>query len=385
MARKKRQIVTAGKYNVVDLCSLIQGRFGQGSIMTMNNTPNIKVSSFTTGSLKIDKATGVGGFPRGRITEIYGPESSGKTTAILHAIAEAQSQGELAAFIDLENALDVEYARNIGVDVDNLLISQPDCAEDAIGIVEALIDTGSVAIIGVDSIAAMVPRAELEGTSGDAMMGLQARLMGQMCRKTAKSIRKFNVAVIFTNQIRHKIGVVFGSPETTPGGNAMKFYAGIRIEIRKSTIYKGKDGEVISNDVKVKIVKNKLSAPFKQAVTNVKYGFGFNKWAELLETGIENGVIEKRGAWISMNGEQLGQGKEQAELALREYDYKEMVKFITEPAEEVDEEEEAIEVTTTEVDNSDEIKKCKKMIKKYSGTDEKKVKKYTKRLEELNG
>lgn len=282
---------------------------GIGSIMHLSDKPNTKVEVFSTGSLAIDIALGVGGLPRGRIIEIYGPEASGKTTTALHAIASAQKQGGVAAFIDAEHALDPLYAKNLGVDVDKLLLSQPDCGEDALDIAETLIRSGAVAIIVIDSVAALVPRAEINGEMGDSHVGLQARLMSQALRKIAAITHNTGTTVVFTNQLREKIGVMFGSPETTTGGKALKFYASVRMDIRRiETLKEG--GEAVGNRTRVKIVKNKVASPFKQAETDIIYGHGYSREGELIDLGVENDIVRKSGAWYFYKDTQIGQGKE---------------------------------------------------------------------------
>lgn len=291
----------------------IERQFGKGSIMKLGAREVQAVPIISTGSLALDKALGVGGFPRGRVIEIYGPESSGKTTLALHAVAEAQRQGGIAAFIDAEHALDVAYARRLGVNCDELLVSQPDTGEQALEIVDMLVRSGAVDIIIVDSVAALVPRAEIEGDMGDSHMGLQARLMSQALRKLTATIGKTHTTLIFINQIRMKIGVVYGNPETTTGGNALKFYASVRIEIRKATAIK--DGEnILGNRTKVKVVKNKLAPPFKSIEFDLMYGEGISKTGELLDMGVDMGIVDKSGAWYSYDGERIGQGRQNAKV-----------------------------------------------------------------------
>ena len=289
--------------------SQIERQFGKGSIMKLGTKEIVAVPSIPTGSLALDKALGIGGIPKGRVVEIYGPESSGKTTLTLHAVAECQKQGGIAAFIDAEHALDVAYAKNLGVNCDELLVSQPDTGEQALEIADMLVRSGAIDIIVIDSVAALVPRAEIEGDMGDSHMGLQARLMSQALRKLTGTIGKTNTTMIFINQIRMKIGVVFGNPETTTGGNALKFYSSVRLEIRRSTAIK--DGtEVIGNRTRVKVVKNKLAPPFREAEFDMMYGEGISKTGELLDIGVEEEIIEKSGSWYSFNGERIGQGRE---------------------------------------------------------------------------
>ncbi len=287
----------------------IERQFGKGSIMKLGGREVQAVPVIRTGSLALDRALGVGGFPKGRVIEIYGPESSGKTTLALHAVAEAQKQGGIAAFIDAEHALDIAYSKRLGVDCDELLVSQPDTGEQALEITDMLVRSGAVDIIVIDSVAALVPRAEIEGDMGDSHMGLQARLMSQALRKLTATIGRTNTTVIFINQIRMKIGVVYGNPETTTGGNALKFYSTIRLEIRKATAIK--DGqEILGNRTKVKVVKNKLAPPFKTIEFDLMYGEGISKTGELLDMGVDLEIIEKSGAWYSFNGERIGQGRQ---------------------------------------------------------------------------
>ena len=289
--------------------SQIERQFGKGSIMKLGGREVQAVPVIRTGSLALDRALGVGGFPRGRVIEIYGPESSGKTTLALHVVAEAQKNGGIAAFVDAEHALDIAYSKRLGVDCDELLVSQPDTGEQALEITDMLVRSGAVDIIVIDSVAALVPRAEIEGDMGDSHMGLQARLMSQALRKLTATIGRTNTTVIFINQIRMKIGVVYGNPETTTGGNALKFYATIRLEIRKATPIK--DGqEILGNRTKVKVVKNKLAPPFKSIEFDLMYGEGISKTGELLDMGVDLEIIEKSGAWYSYNGERIGQGRQ---------------------------------------------------------------------------
>jgi recombination protein RecA len=300
--------------------SSIEKAFGKGSIMRLGNEEAMvkDIPAISTGSISLDIALGVGGLPRGRIIEIYGPESSGKTTLALHAIAEAQKKGGIAAFIDAEHALDVVYARKLGVRTDDLLISQPDTGEQALEIVETLVRSGAIDVLVVDSVAALVPRAELEGEMGDAHMGVQARLMSQALRKLTGTISKSNTIVVFINQIRMKIGVMFGNPETTTGGNALKFYASQRLDIRR--IGAIKDGEqVIGNRTRVKVVKNKVAPPFKEVEFDIMYGCGISREGDVLDLGSQENVVEKSGAWYSFGGERIGQGREQAKAYLKEH------------------------------------------------------------------
>ena len=297
----------------------IEKQFGKGSIMRLGADavlPDIKV--IPTGSLSLDIALGVGGLPRGRIIEIYGPESSGKTTLALHVLAEAQKMGGIAAFIDAEHALDVHYARSLGVKTDDLLISQPDTGEQALEIADMLVRSGAIDLLVVDSVAALVPRAEIEGEMGDSHMGLQARLMSQALRKLTATISKSNCCVIFINQIRMKIGVMFGNPETTTGGNALKFYASVRLDIRRiAQLKQGQD--VIGNRTRVKVVKNKVAPPFKEAEFDIMYGEGISREGDIVDLGVSAEVIEKSGAWFSYNGERIGQGRENAKDYLRQH------------------------------------------------------------------
>jgi len=286
----------------------IERQFGKGSIMKLGSRKVIDVPVIQTGSLALDKALGIGGLPRGRVIEIFGPESSGKTTLALHAVAEAQRQGGIAAFIDAEHALDTVYARKLGVDCDELLVSQPDTGEQALEIADMLVRSGAIDIIIIDSVAALVPRAEIEGEMGDSHMGLQARLMSQALRKLTGTISKTMTSVIFINQIRMKIGVVFGNPETTSGGNALKFYASVRLDIRRSTAIK-EGQETVGNRTKVRVVKNKMAPPFQEAEFDIMYGEGISRTSDLLDNGVEAGIIEKSGSWYSYNGERIGQGR----------------------------------------------------------------------------
>jgi len=285
----------------------IESQFGKGTIMKLGTRETVEVPSIPTGSFGLDKALGIGGLPKGRVCEIYGPESSGKTTLTLQIIAECQKAGGSAAFIDAEHALDPEYAKALGVDIDELLLSQPDTGEQALEVTDMLVKSGSLDVIVVDSVAALVPRAELEGDMGDSHVGLQARLMSQALRKITGSIQKSNTLVIFINQIRMKIGVMFGSPETTTGGNALKFYSSVRLDIRRIGAIKDGD-EVVGNETKVKVVKNKMAPPFKVVQFQILYGKGINKSAEIIEHAVTKGIIEKAGAWYSYKGDKIGQG-----------------------------------------------------------------------------
>jgi recombination protein RecA len=297
--------------------SQIERSFGKGSIMRLGkgNRP-IEIETVSTGSLGLDIALGVGGLPRGRVVEIYGPESSGKTTLALQCIAEAQKKGGICAFVDAEHALDPIYARKLGVNIDDLLISQPDAGEQALEIADTLVRSGAIDVLVVDSVAALVPRAELEGEMGDQQPGLQARLMSQALRKLTASINRSNTMVIFINQIRMKIGVMYGSPETTSGGNALKFYASVRLDIRRIGAVKERD-EVIGNQTRVKVVKNKLAPPFKQVEFDIMYGEGVSKMGEIIDLGVKAGVVEKSGAWFSYDSQRIGQGRENAKAFLK--------------------------------------------------------------------
>ena len=306
------------KEKTLDLAiSQIEKQFGQGSIMRMGEDSIVKIESISTGSISLDAALGIGGIPRGRITEIYGPESSGKTTLTLHIKAEAQKTGGYAAFIDAEHAMDPEYAKKLGVDTDNLLISQPDTGEQALDITETLVRSGALDIIVIDSVAALVPKAELDGDMGDSHMGLQARLMSQALRKLTGSVSKSRTSVIFINQIRHKIGVMFGSPETTTGGNALKFYASIRLDIRRIGQIKEGD-QVVGNRTRVKVVKNKVAPPFKNTEFDIMYGEGISYEGDLLDLAVQADIVNKMGAWYSYNKEKIGQGRENAKRYLQD-------------------------------------------------------------------
>jgi recombination protein RecA len=297
--------------------SQIERNFGKGSIMRLGkNNKAMDVDTVSTGSLGLDIALGIGGLPRGRVVEIYGPESSGKTTLALHCLAEAQKKGGICAFIDAEHALDPIYARKLGVNIDDLLISQPDAGEQALEIADTLVRSGAVDVLVIDSVAALVPRAELEGEMGDNLPGLQARLMSQALRKLTASINRSNTMVIFINQMRMKIGVMYGSPETTTGGHALKFYASVRLDIRRIGAIKERD-EVIGNQTRVKVVKNKLAPPFKQVEFDIMYGEGVSKAGELVDLGVKAGVVEKSGAWFSYDSQRIGQGRENVKLFLK--------------------------------------------------------------------
>jgi recombination protein RecA len=303
---------------IAEAVKAIQKQFGSGSIMRLDGGEVQQIEVIPTGSVALDVALGCGGLPRGRIVEIYGPESSGKTTLTLHAIAEAQRQGGVCAFIDAEHALDTDYARRLGVQLEDLLVSQPDCGEQALEIVDTLVRTGAIDLIVVDSVAALTPKAEIEGDMGDSHMGLQARLMSQALRKLTAQISKTKTVVVFINQLRQKIGLVFGNPETTTGGNALKFYCSVRLDIRRKKPLK-RNEEVIGSEVKVKVVKNKMAPPFKEAEFEILYGSGVNKLGELIDTAEKLGIVEKSGTWYSYEGAKLGQGKEKVLAHLDEH------------------------------------------------------------------
>jgi recombination protein RecA len=296
----------------------IERNFGKGSIMKLGQNQAVEIESIHTGSLGLDIALGIGGLPRGRVVEIYGPESSGKTTLALHVVAEAQKSGGTCAFVDAEHALDPSYAKKLGVKIEDLLISQPDTGEQALEITDTLVRSGAIDVLVVDSVAALVPRAELEGEMGDTHVGLQARLMSQALRKLTGSIGRSNTLVIFINQIRMKIGVMFGNPETTTGGNALKFYASVRLDIRRIGAIKDKD-EVVGNQTRVKVVKNKLAPPFKQVEFDIMYGEGVSKRGELIDLGVKANIVEKSGTWFSYKGQRIGQGRENAKTFLKEH------------------------------------------------------------------
>ncbi|OIK13219.1 recombinase RecA [Bacillus sp. MUM 13] len=295
----------------------IEKQFGKGSIMKLGEQSDRRISTISSGSLALDVALGVGGYPRGRVIEIYGPESSGKTTVALHAIAEVQANGGQAAFIDAEHALDPAYSQKLGVNIDELLLSQPDTGEQALEIAEALVRSGAVDIIVIDSVAALVPKAEIEGEMGDSHVGLQARLMSQGLRKLSGAINKSNTIAIFINQIREKIGVMFGNPETTPGGRALKFYSTVRLEVRRAEQLK-QGNDVVGNKTKIKVVKNKVAPPFRQAEVDIMYGEGISREGEIIDMGSDLDIVQKSGSWYSYNDERLGQGRENAKLFLKE-------------------------------------------------------------------
>jgi recombination protein RecA len=298
--------------------SQIERVFGKGSIMRLGANPVEEIEAISTGSLGLDIALGIGGLPRGRVVEIYGPESSGKTTLALQTIAEAQRRGGISAFIDAEHALDASYARKLGVNIEDLLISQPDTGEQALEIADTLVRSGAIEVLVIDSVAALTPRAEIEGEMGDSLPGMQARLMSQALRKLTASISRTQCMVIFINQIRMKIGVMFGSPETTTGGNALKFYASVRLDIRRIGAIKDRD-EVVGNQTRVKVVKNKVAPPFRQVEFDIMYGEGISKNGELLDLGVTAGVVEKSGSWFSYGGERIGQGRENAKNFLKQH------------------------------------------------------------------
>ncbi|MFT8458418.1 MAG: recombinase RecA [Liquorilactobacillus ghanensis] len=296
----------------------IEKNFGKGSIMRMGDKADTKISTISSGSLALDEALGVGGYPRGRIVEVYGPESSGKTTVALHAVAEIQRIGGVAAYIDAENALDPAYATKLGVNIDELLLSQPDTGEQGLEIADALVSSGAIDIVVVDSVAALVPRAEIEGEMGDAHVGLQARLMSQALRKLSGSINKTKTIAMFINQIREKVGVMFGNPETTPGGRALKFYSTIRLEVRRAEQIKN-GTDIVGNRVRIKVVKNKVAPPFKRAEVDIMYGEGISKTGELLDMAVEKDLVNKSGSWYSYGDERIGQGRENAKEYLKEH------------------------------------------------------------------
>jgi recombination protein RecA len=293
----------------------IERQFGEGAVMKMGERGQMKVEAVSSGSLAIDVALGIGGLPRGRVVEIYGPEASGKSTLAMHVVAEAQRTGGICAYVDAEHAMDPDYAKNIGVDIDELLISQPDTGEQALEITDMLIRSGAIDVVVIDSVAALTPRAEIEGEMGDTHVGLQARLMSQALRKLTANLSKTKTIVIFINQLREKIGVMFGSPETTPGGRALKFYASIRIDIRRIEAIKS-DGEVTGSRTRIKVVKNKVAPPFRQAEFDIMYGKGISREGSLVDVGVEQGIVKKSGAWYTYEGEQLGQGRENAKQFL---------------------------------------------------------------------
>ena len=314
---KKEQEIKEKNKALNAAISQIDDNFGKGSVMRLGQQQAMDVESISTGSLSLDLALGIGGLPKGRVIEIYGPESSGKTTLTLHVVAEIQKLGGTAAFVDAEHALDPVYAGKVGVDVENLLVSQPDTGEQALEITDMLVRSGAVDLVVVDSVAALTPKAEIEGDMGDSHVGLQARLMSQALRKLTGNIKRSNTLVIFINQIRMKIGVMFGSPETTTGGNALKFYSSVRLDIRRIGALK-KGDEIIGNETRVKVVKNKVAPPFRQAVFDIMYNEGISRESELIELGVEHDIVEKTGAWYSYNGDRLGQGKENVRQFLKD-------------------------------------------------------------------
>src|SRR3954464_12616695 len=318
VATAEKSIPVAREKNIDLAVSSIPKQFGEGSIMRLGSNTKMKVETLSTGSLAIDLALGVGGLPKGRIVEIYGPESSGKTTFCLSVIAEAQRQGGLAAFIDVEHALDPKYAKVVGVNLDDLLVSQPDSGEDALNIMETLIRSNSIDVIVLDSVAALTTKAELDGQMGDMTMGAQARLMSQAMRRLTAVVSKTNCVCIFTNQIREKIGVMFGNPETTSGGRALTFFSSVRIDIRRKDQIKTPEGKVIGNRTKIKIVKNKVAPPFTEVEFDIMYDEGISKIGSLLDLGLEHKILEKKGAWIAYEGALVGQGRDAAKMALKE-------------------------------------------------------------------
>lgn len=318
MAKEKKSAVKDTDAALDDAISQIEKKFGKGSVMRLGDRTAVDVDVIPSGSLTLDKALGIGGYPKGRIIEIYGPESSGKTTLTLHAIAQAQKQGGKAAFIDAEHAIDPVYAKNLGVDIDELILSQPDSGEQALEIAEMLVRSGVIDLIVIDSVAALVPQVELDGEMGDAAVGLQARLMSKALRKLSGVMNKTNCTVIFINQLREKIGVMYGNPETTTGGRALKFYSSVRVEIRRSEQIK-QNGEIVGNKVNIKVVKNKVAPPFKTTQVDIIYGKGISRDGEILDLAVEGDIVEKSGAWYAYNGEKIGQGRENAKNFLLEH------------------------------------------------------------------
>lgn len=318
MAKEKKSAVKDTDAALDDAISQIEKKFGKGSVMRLGDRTAVDVDVIPSGSLTLDKALGIGGYPKGRIIEIYGPESSGKTTLTLHAIAQAQKQGGKAAFIDAEHAIDPVYAKNLGVDIDELILSQPDSGEQALEIAEMLVRSGVIDLIVIDSVAALVPQIELDGEMGDAAVGLQARLMSKALRKLSGVMNKTNCTVIFINQLREKIGVMYGNPETTTGGRALKFYSSVRVEIRRSEQIK-QNGEIVGNKANIKVVKNKVAPPFKTTQVDIIYGKGISRDGEILDLAVEGDIVEKSGAWYAYNGEKIGQGRENAKNFLLEH------------------------------------------------------------------
>ena len=318
MAKEKKSAVKDTDAALDDAISQIEKKFGKGSVMRLGDRTAVDVDVIPSGSLTLDKALGIGGYPKGRIIEIYGPESSGKTTLTLHAIAQAQKQGGKAAFIDAEHAIDPVYAKNLGVDIDELILSQPDSGEQALEIAEMLVRSGVIDLIVIDSVAALVPQVELDGEMGDAAVGLQARLMSKALRKLSGVMNKTNCTVIFINQLREKIGVMYGNPETTTGGRALKFYSSVRVEIRRSEQIK-QNGEIVGNKANIKVVKNKVAPPFKTTQVDIIYGKGISRDGEILDLAVEGDIVEKSGAWYAYNGEKIGQGRENAKNFLLEH------------------------------------------------------------------
>lgn len=318
MAKEKKTAVKDTDAALDDAISQIEKKFGKGSVMRLGDRTAVDVDVIPSGSLTLDKALGIGGYPKGRIIEIYGPESSGKTTLTLHAIAQAQKQGGKAAFIDAEHAIDPVYAKNLGVDIDELILSQPDSGEQALEIAEMLVRSGVIDLIVIDSVAALVPQVELDGEMGDTAVGLQARLMSKALRKLSGVMNKTNCTVIFINQLREKIGVMYGNPETTTGGRALKFYSSVRVEIRRSEQIK-QNGEIVGNKANIKVVKNKVAPPFKTTQVDIIYGKGISRDGEILDLAVEGDIVEKSGAWYAYNGEKIGQGRENAKNFLLEH------------------------------------------------------------------
>lgn len=344
MAKEKKTAVKDTDAALDDAISQIEKKFGKGAVMRLGDRTAVDVDVIPSGSLTLDKALGIGGYPKGRIIEIYGPESSGKTTLTLHAIAQAQKQGGKAAFIDAEHAIDPVYAKNLGVDIDELILSQPDSGEQALEIAEMLVRSGVIDLIVIDSVAALVPQVELDGEMGDAAVGLQARLMSKALRKLSGVMNKTNCTVIFINQLREKIGVMYGNPETTTGGRALKFYSSVRVEIRRSEQIK-QNGEIIGNKANIKVVKNKVAPPFKTTQVDIIYGKGISRDGEILDLAVEGDIVEKSGAWYAYNGEKIGQGRENAKNFLIEHpaifeEVEEKVKAQLFGTEEVDEDSE---------------------------------------------